>query len=211
MQRFLGVLLLLVLVPLSAIADGPPARGRVGAPYQEPVTGAPWTGFYVGAGIGTYTGIVEIDKVEVDLGNWGFLGDVRAGYDYQFPGGTLVVGAFGGYSFGEAEADIGGIEASLTPTWNLGARLGVAFDRSLIYAGYKISQAEVAIQGVEDRTVTGHSVLGGVELMAFKPMSVQLEYAYTMYDSVAVGPLEVDPSAHSVMLRGVYRLPVVSW
>lgn len=209
-MRNLLVGLLLACFTLSAMADGLPQRqqSRVGVPYQAPTEAISWTGLYGGGGVGVFAGLtgLEVEGTNVlDAGNWGYLGDVRVGYDYQFPGGTLVIGGFGGYSFGEAEAEIGGINASLVPTWNLGARVGIAAGNSLIYTGYKYSEARTNVLDVRD-TVGGHTVLGGIEIMAFKPASLGLEYGYTQYDKVRISEgLDAEPEAHTVMLRGNVR------
>jgi opacity protein-like surface antigen len=204
-------LALAVIVSQSAaMADGLPQRqSRIGAPFVEPA-GVSWTGAYVGGGVGVFAGLtgLEVDKDVLDAGNWGYLGDVRVGYDYQFKGGAVVVGAFTGYSFGKANADINigeeVLSASLVPTWNIGVRAGIAAGNSLIYTGYKYSQADVKAGGVDD-TIEGHTILGGIELMAFRPISLAMEYGYTQYDKVRVDGVDAQPEAHTVMLRGNIR------
>lgn len=209
MRRILAGSLLMCFT-LPAMGDGLPQRqpSRVGVPYQAPTEAISWTGLYGGGGIGVFTGLTGLeveDKNVLDAGNWGYLGDVRLGYDYQFPGGSLVIGGFGGYSFGEAEAEVIGIDARLVPTWNLGARVGIAAGNSLIYTGYKYSEAETSVLDARD-TVGGHTVLGGIEIMAVKPVSLGLEYGYTQYDKVRISDdVDAKPEAHTVMLRGNVR------
>src|SRR5262245_6862733 len=177
-MRRLLVGLTLVCSTLPVMADGLPQRQqRIGEPYAPAAQGAVnWSGPYVGGGVGVFAGLTGLEEKGAnvfDVGNWGYLGDVRVGYNHQFPGGILVLGPFAGYSFGEAEADIAGIPARLKPTWNVGARLGVAVGNSLIYTGYKYSQAEIDVGGIGD-TIEGHTILGGIELMAFRPVNLQM-------------------------------------
>ena len=196
------------------MADGPTIgrRPAIGVPYQE-ASKYTWTGFYGGGGVGIFSGLTGLEGIDegfieaLDAGNWGYIGDVRVGYDYQFPGGILVLGAFAGYTFGEASAVIGGIEASLTPTWNIGGRVGITtWNSSLLYVGYKYSEAEINFGGAES-TVAGHTALVGFELPLAQALTIGAEYGYTKYDDVNLGGgVVAEPEAHTIMLRGNVRL-----
>lgn len=225
---------MLSTVSLAILAAGPslgaslPTKGRVAAPQQpvpyyqpEPVDqwAGSWNGFYLGLGVGTQIGLAEVSSpfgegvFSLDsVGNWGFVGDVKAGYDFRVSNTPFVIGLFGGYSLGESEVKLTVGEfsgaCSLAQTWNVGGRGGiVAWNSSLLYVGYKYQRADLDCSGQGTRDIGGHGILGGYEIPVTKSITLALEYSYVMMDETSFGQVNVDPEIHSVMLRGNVRFP----
>jgi outer membrane immunogenic protein len=144
---------LLAAIAAVAAAAGPVMAADMGAPvYKAPPPPPPapvynWTGFYVGAGAGygmwdldTSTSIPLLGgatSTVTNNGGRGWVGQVVAGYDYQFPVANfnLVAGVFGDYDFGHVTGSMSaGLATSPTDTisgiekerssWAVGGRLG---------------------------------------------------------------------------------------
>lgn len=205
-----------------ADAASPSSRGKIksddgliGTPYAPESNGGwpgSWTGLYVGLGVGTMAGLANLEGAHGPLlegvGAWGWVGDVKVGYDYRFPQSPFVIGLFGGYSLGGVEISGGfGEEASITPTWNVGVRGGlVAWNSSLIYVGYAYNRADLDVPfGDGPGTIGGHTLLGGVEMPVSKAVTMALEYGFTQWDAFDVNGVDVDPVDHRVMLRANLR------
>jgi outer membrane immunogenic protein len=250
MKKFL--LSATALIALTAAASAADLPSRYAAP--APIAAVPlftWTGFYVGAQAGYAWGEDEtslfFDGVAVDLGGIatdfdsdGFVGGVHAGYNYQI--GSFVVGV-------EADIEAAGIEGDLTVTdaalpgyaasvsseinfqGSLRARLGVAFDRALIYATGGLAFANIEntysatlpagnVLGVPagtysesfDDTEWGWTIGAGVEYAFTNNLTARLEYRYTQFDDVENasdlvpgGSAEQDPEFHTVRVGLSYK------
>ncbi len=167
-----------------------------------------WTGFYAGAQMGYATGYdvtKEYDtptRAFVGLQNYfrpgGFLAGIHAGYNFQF--GRLVAGV-------EADAEITDIHGGFTDPpvapFNPGgygatrinfqgsirARLGYAFDRTLLYVTGGPSFAQIESKYTNwaltsekfTRTVTGATFGGGVEHAVTNYLTLRGEYRFTAY------------------------------
>ena len=191
---------LLATTGLAAAADLPTRKSVEFAPVPPAFT---WTGFYVGAqagymwgrdktteymtATGAFTGFAW--KYNLDSG----FGGLHAGYNRQF--GMFVAGvevdadrlidAKGGFR------DPGGIGRARRD-WNFSARgrLGVAFDRVLIYAtgGYAATRAKYAYfnpalgfgEGFA-KTFSGYTLGAGVEYAVTDSLSARVEYRYADY------------------------------
>ncbi len=134
-------------------ADLPSKKGAAAAPL--PVF--TWTGFYVGASVGTVSSMTDYSSA--DYGSWeksstqgsGALAGLGAGYNYQY--GNVVVGLEGDYSFATAKSGFGDSnyvagESKLTGFGTLRARFGFALDRTLVYA-----TGGLAIANLQSKTV----------------------------------------------------------
>jgi outer membrane immunogenic protein len=220
-----------------------------------PVTKAPvivpaaynWTGFYIGAHVGGVWGTkdwtdITFPAVPVNLGSHdlsGFLAGGQVGINYQV--NNIVFGIEGQGSWTNADGDhacVVGIRTCRTEANWLGTvagRLGIAFDRALIYAkggGAFINEryfvnalpggALVASTG--DDTRWGWMVGGGVEWAVVDNWSVKVEYNFMDFrdDSfdfrtpagVAFATARIDQQMHVVKAGLTYRFnwggPVVA-
>jgi outer membrane immunogenic protein len=147
MKKFL----LGTIAAIAALAAGSASAADMSKPMYKaappPAPVASWTGFYVGAGYGY--GMWTADTIvapavglpptaAVTNGGKGWLGDVVAGYDYQFNAGSfgnMVAGVFGNYDFGSIKGQfesgtafapvstLGGTEKE-TSSWAVGGRIG---------------------------------------------------------------------------------------
>ena len=167
----------------AASAADLPARAAP-VPYVAPVPIFTWTGFYVGlnAGWGWRNSdeqsvliapgpgvVVPGTLVFPDNGDGGFTGGGQLGYNWQF--GSFVVGAEADIQWADTDGNqnvvflpgagitgtfIPGVFESNAPEWwgSVRGRLGVAFDRVLVYATGGVAYTE---------DNAGWTVGGGVE------------------------------------------------
>lgn len=191
---------LLTAVALSAMASTAMAADlprRAPAPAPAPVYVAPiftWTGFYVGGQLGGGWGRSEIAGIGYNAN--GVVGGLHAGYNQQF--GSIVAGVEGDFeatSMKGSTAFAGTLLKTRAP-WqgSLRARVGVAFDRALIYATGGVAFAslrnEVIVPPFASSTSTtraGWTVGAGVEYAIDNNWSVRAEYRYTDYGRFNVG------------------------
>ena len=217
----LGLLAVIVAAPASA-ADLPRQT-----PYRAPayVTSYNWTGFYLGAHAGYGWGSSD-DGFEL---SGGFIGG-QVGYNWQAMGSPWVLGV----ELDSAWADFGRSEhvscrpvfcpSRRTPTTmgSLRARVGYAFDRTMIYAtgGLGWINNEVSINAAlgpfvfgatESQTHFGGVIGAGVE-HAFAPnWSVKGEYLYSMYGSETYfgalgGGFSSDADTHTIKVGVNYHI-----
>ena len=239
----------LALVGLAAttMLSGAALAADISRPvYKAPPAGAlpvtyDWTGFYIGG----HVGYGWADKHWTDAFGLntshtsdGFLGGGQAGFNYQI--NQLVLGIEGDVSWANLKggsAQTFGLAAPITSTFNsevdwtstLTGRLGVAFDRWLVYgkggvawAGDRYSttrfQAPGTIAEITD-TRWGWTAGAGVEY-AFAPQwSAKLEYNYMDFGSqrysFAPGTFtDIDQQIHAVKFGINYKFgyggPVVA-
>jgi outer membrane immunogenic protein len=188
MNRFLLSASLLVLAAPAFAADVPGRR----AP-QPVFTQAPpmftWTGFYLGANAGAVWGDFTKTGKPIDT-KAGFTGGVTAGYNYQI--NNIVLGLEGDYNY----SGLGGrglifpgpaaVKGDLTSFGTARGRLGVAFDRALIYGtgGYAFGFSSLE-SGFLKSTSSHHGyVVGaGLEYAFTQNVSAKAEYLYMPLDS----------------------------
>src|SRR5690348_5849839 len=118
---------------LSSAADLP--RPAYKAPqYLNPAPAFSWTGFYIGPHIGY--GWSRFSGDGDSRTGKGWLGGVQGGYNYQI--GQFVLGIEGEYSWADVKYDTPLFGGTLTIKNDYfataAARIGYAFDRSLVYA-----------------------------------------------------------------------------
>lgn len=187
----------LALMPACAMAEGPIA----------------WTGFYVGAHGGHAWNSTEVSAggMSIDgLSSDGFLGGAHAGFDYQVPGTSLVLGLDGGYTFGKQTFEVTPalLEAEIGDRWFVGGRVGYAIGIVLPYVHGGWTQAETSLKAggtsVPSGDLKGWRAGAGVEFkvpdMPF--MTLGLKYTYTRYDTETVAGitgLERADENHDVM------------
>lgn len=213
----LGVALLTAAAPVYA-ADLP---SRKAAPAYPALTAFSWTGLYaglhVGYGFGGEQNVSTVGQLgpnianiatgarpgSVDLDRNGFIGGAQIGYNWQI--GSIVYGLETDISY----TDLKDIRAIVTPQINTGlaqsnllntelkylgtarARLGYAFDRTLVYATGGLAYGEVEnsfdmlaptgirqFAGTKSDTKFGYTVGAGIEYAITNTISFKAEYLY---------------------------------
>lgn len=147
----------LILVAATTLVALPAAAGGLGAPAPEPVptapaptpivSGADWTGGYVGAQLG-------YGDLSGGLSGDGALGGIHAGYRQDF--GGFVLG--GEIDHDVADISLGGGDALKSVT-RLKLSAGADLGRTLVYATAGGAQARADVGGA---TLTDSGWLGGV-------------------------------------------------
>jgi outer membrane immunogenic protein len=190
-------------------ADMAPPEAPV-APVIEEVSGVyDWNGFYVGAQTGYGWGDAEVDDAGISespgLDGWALGG--YTGYNYQT--GPFVIGLEGDvkYDWNEDKFDLGGIPMELKSDWSgsLRARMGYAFDRTLVYAtgGYAFTNAELRDQETGDsdsKTLNGWTIGAGFEHAFTDNFIGRAEYRYTDYGDADLMGVNTDLKSSDVML-----------
>lgn len=197
----------------AASADSLPNRNRIGTPYAAPATTDTfnWTGVYLDVGGGYAWSSTELsaDGVSIDgLSGQGWRGDGRVGVDVNVAP-NVVGGVFAGYGYGSSEFRIDdGSDAfriRLTPTWNVGSRIGWSSGKNLWYAGAAWQQAELDIDHVGTKTINGIKALAGVETYIAPQLTFAVEAGHTWYESQSVGDARLEPTDLEVMGRLKWR------
>jgi outer membrane immunogenic protein len=199
----------------SALAADLPSRAAPPV-YAPPIPIFTWTGVYLGGDIGYAWGANSNSNVtivgprgNVFSGNVGggsvngVIGGAHVGYNYQF-GPVFGTGAFVAGLEGDVEGSslsrtvtlpfvgpFGGttLSARENVTGSIRGRIGVAFDRVLLYAtgGAAFGGFESSINvpgfGFFQRNTTrvGYTVGGGLEYAVTNNWSVRAEYRYSNY------------------------------
>jgi outer membrane immunogenic protein len=165
--------ILSLCVALAALAIASPA-GAADMPIRGPqYKYAPppsavfnWTGMYVGGHLG-YGFADDVD---------GFLGGVQLGYNWQFSP-NIVFGL---------EADITGTDMNGTPLGipvhidylaTARARIGYAWDRTMLYGTGGLAYSRAAAAGLHD-TDTGWAAGAGLEWAYSNSWTLKAEYLY---------------------------------
>lgn len=191
--------------------------GTAGA---EPPAAHPWTGFYVGAGLGAGT-VVQSQTIVDSLGplfsdtygGTGYFATVTAGYDYRVMP-RVVAGAFFDYDLSRISNDSW---STLLPfdhkhAWSLGARLGYLANPTTLWyglGGYTQSSFDYFMVGSKE--LRGFFVGGGAESQLGGNWSLRGEYRYTQFrqetliDFCGCASLEAETSAHTGRLLLIYR------
>ncbi len=165
--------------------------------YAPPVYN--WSGFYIGGHIG---GGFENSKwtdpftgADDTFNHSGFLGGAQVGVNTQF--NWLVLGLEGDFSWTSLAKGTGtdsiGDTITTSPQWTstITGRIGVAFDRLLVYGkgGLAIAQDESTFTPVggatvtDDLTRTGWTAGAGLEYALNNNWSVRAEYDYLGFGS----------------------------
>lgn len=167
------------LTPVAAAAsdvDGRYYRERAVAPAYYDPPAYRWQGLY----LGVHAGGDFARGFNFSADGVGFVGGGQAGYNMQF--GPAVVGVeIEGSHLGDAQRQVGGV--SVDQNWRVAGkgRLGLSFDRSLIYAtvGYALTEFEAPrFSGVNDGWRGGYLLGGGIEQAFAGGLSVKAEYNY---------------------------------
>jgi len=198
LRRLAGATAGLVLTGTSAFA------ADLGVAPLAPLPVFTWTGFELGVQVGGGAGrtTVHVDGAAAPFpgfpssdgyGSSGVFGGIHVGYNYQFAG-PIVAGVQLEYNFagitGNASAPpLNYLETSIREFGSADGRLGVAFDRLLIYAigGFAYGDIRSQIQlaglapGVTDFFAVnryGFDVGGGLEYNFYGNWTARAEYRY---------------------------------
>lgn len=210
----LGFVGAMALLTGNAVADGMKQRAPACCD-----TARPWTGFYVGVGVGAAAVVhdLTIGPIGFDgIGGEGVFGTVIVGYDRQLAP-NWVGGIFTDFDFSGVSTDLsiaGLFNASVEHknTWSVGARLGMLTSPSTLWygvAGYTQAQFEInsTIGGLDLPDFAGYFVGGGVESQLRDGWGLRAEYRFTQFDreDIIAGVIGVEPSMHSARLALTYK------
>jgi outer membrane immunogenic protein len=227
---------LIAAAPVTAADLGPvPAAPVKSQPYVAPLYD--WTGFYLGGHAGPAwssatvrdpTGVTFAPPgAGVDVSGTGWLAGGQLGYNHQL--GAWVFGIEGDLSYTDIRASATspfGVNVTTQPNWvgTITGRLGIAWDRTLVYAkagaafgetSYTVRAPAVVFRGTDTRT--GWTVGAGAEYALWNNWSVKAEYNYidlgtrtVTATSPAGAPLTADAkmTEHMIKLGANYRF---SW
>jgi outer membrane immunogenic protein len=185
-RLFLSTALIALAAP--AFAADLPRRQQPAQTFAAPPIFT-WTGFYLGANAGAVWGDFTKAGSFIDA-KTGFTGGVTAGYNHQI--NSIVLGVEGDYNY----SGMGGrgsvlpgptpVKGDLTSFGTIRGRLGVAFDRALIYGtgGYAFGFSSLE-SGFLKSTSSHHGyVIGaGLEYAITNNWSAKGEYLYMPLDS----------------------------
>jgi outer membrane immunogenic protein len=216
-------------------ADAPPVRSAPAkaVPYVAPLYD--WTGFYVGAHGGAGwadstlrdpTGATFAPPgAGVNISGNGWLGGAQLGYNYQLD--AWVFGIEGDLSYTDIRGSTTspfGVTLNNRLNWvsTVTGRLGIAWDRTLIYAkaGAAFGETSYAAQVplvVDFRgkdTRAGWTVGAGAEYAIWENLSVKAEYNYidlgtrTLTATTPAGgstPIDAKTAEHTIKFGANYR------
>jgi outer membrane immunogenic protein len=159
------------------------------APLPPPVPVFTWTGFELGAQVGGGVGRTSVSLLQFSnsYSTSGVFGGIHVGFNYQLMG-PLVIGIQGEYNFagitGNATSvPLNFLSTSIRQFGSADGRLGIAFDRLLIYAIGGFAYADIRSQ-----ILCGQFQCGGFPLSPLGP--VIRDFAANRYGFDVGGGLE---------------------
>jgi outer membrane immunogenic protein len=183
LSTFAAAAALSVAAPAFA-ADIPGRRAPQGFEPRT-IPAFTWTGFYVGLNAGTVWGDFTKEGKVIDA-KTGFTGGLTVGYNQQI-GQQFVAGLEADYNYsglggrGFAVPSGAVVKGDMTSFGTIRGRLGMSFDRALVYAtgGYAFGFSKIS-GPVLSETATHHGyALGvGLEYAFTNNISAKAEYLY---------------------------------
>ncbi len=156
-----------------------------------------WTGFYLGLNAGIIG--VDFSKGAGFLdGKPGFTGGITAGYNHQI--GSVVLGVEGDYNYsgaggrGSVPLALQVSRGELNSFGTIRGRLGLAFDRALIYGTGGYAFGSTKFNGgllTGGNTQSGYALGGGLEYAFTQNISAKAEYLYMPLTAKGSGPVGV--------------------
>jgi outer membrane immunogenic protein len=189
------------------------ARDNAGSAIASPAYD--WTGFYVGAALGTGEVMDDISSVIVDyngIGGDGILGELDAGYDYDFGNfvaGVMVDGIYSGIGGGNASTS-----AKVDYGFDVLGRVGMKVNPSTlayVLGGYSWAHFKLPGLGVDDWSGSGYSVGGGLETAISTHTTLGIEYRYAQYADedfsvgAPIGTAKIEPSTNTMRVGLKYK------
>jgi outer membrane immunogenic protein len=199
-----------LLIPTKAFADGmtssksKPAMPPAMSYEAPPMPTAPWTGFYLGAGLGSGSVVHKLSADAPGFGNLatfdgiggtGILGKLSVGYDRQIAP-SWVVGAFLDYDFSGVKTELNvpiipfNAQVKNEHTWTVGGRLGYLTSPSTLWysmIGYTQTEykLDTSVPGftLDIPKFSGYMLGSGVESQLRDGWSMKAEYRYAKYGS----------------------------
>jgi len=175
-------LLLTATSPFAADLAPPP-------PPPPPLPVFSWTGFELGVQVGGGTGQTSVTLLPFarSYDTSGVFGGIHVGFNYQLMG-PIVVGVQGEYNFAGVTGSTTGIPLNYLSTGirqfgSVDGRLGIAFDRLLIYAIGGFAYADI-----RNQILCGQFQCGGFPTSPFGP--VTRDFAANRYGFDVGGGLE---------------------
>ena len=218
---------LLSAAAASALMAGTAFAGNIQPAPQEPVIApAPmpvyqspdWTGFYAGgqlgyadvSGSGTNDSSTGNDNLSYvgpaygfDANGDGFIGGLTLGYDYDFGGGVVGVGA--DYDWTDITLGSNANPANntkLESIWRLKARAGAKIGDGLLYATAGYAQADTKDYGSED----GYFVGAGYEYLISEQFSLGGEVLYHEFNDFSGTDVpDFDTEVVTAQVRATFR------
>ncbi|NBN63290.1 outer membrane beta-barrel protein [Microvirga tunisiensis] len=207
---------LAVLAALSgqAIAADLPQSSFPANDYSAPVDSSrfDWSGFYFGGNLGWSW--AEFSHRSNPTGKFNARGDgvtfgVHGGYNHEiFPNFIAGVEADLQYADLEKRRSSNNVSVRASSNWNgsLRGRLGVTFDRFMVYGTGGLAIADLTVRaptGKHDATQLGWTVGAGVEGAVTDKVTARLEYLYADYgrDSFNLGPVRYRTETTTSTLR----------
>jgi outer membrane immunogenic protein len=205
-------LLAFALTGVAAMASANAADLAVKAPVYKaaPMVYPSWAGLYIGGHIGGAWGTTDVTDFDEDRHQFknnssGLFGGGTVGYNFQT--GNFVYGVeadFGGMGLSHSTVEAGPnhITSQIGSGFYMDAtaRLGYAFDKTLVYAkgGYAFFDGPVtvvdpgeALTGVKG--LNGWTVGGGIEYKIAPAWSVKAEYQFFDFGTTSVVMPPSDP------------------
>ena len=175
-----------------SIASAADLAVRKAPPPPAPISS--WTGFYIGAHVGTGWGTTESEFSDIALrisqtSTNGFLGGVQVGYNLQLSPAVVigVEGDFSGTSIKGTSPCFVVVSCSTDHDWvaTLAGRFGVTYDRALFYVKGGVAWAQTtyaaSLGGFTtsvDETRLGALFGTGIEYAFLPGWSAKVEYNY---------------------------------
>jgi outer membrane immunogenic protein len=205
---FSGFAVAALLLPTVALADGMDKAPKPMPAYEAaPTPVAQWTGFFLGAGLGSGS---VVHKLSADvtpggnlatfdgIGGTGMFGKLTAGYDRQVAP-KWVVGAFIDFDFSDIKSELNipiipfSAKLKHENSWTVGGRLGYLTSPSTLwYSSIGYTQADYKL----DTSVPGFTLdvpkfngymLGtGVESHLRDGWFLKAEYRYTKFERESI-------------------------
>lgn len=144
-----------------------------------------WTGAYIGVQGGHTSGQVSAVGTPGSASPDGWMGGIRAGFDYQPANSRLVFGILADLNLGDVsgEAKIAGVTVPVSADMSgtLRGRVGYAFDGFMLYGtgGLSATRYDVSMAKLSGETTALGWVAGvGVETKLYQNVSIGAEYLY---------------------------------
>jgi outer membrane immunogenic protein len=160
-----------------------------------------WTGFYIGAHLGSAWSDAEwtdpVSGLSNNLSNVGVSGGAQLGFNYQFDSMVFgLEGDFSGMSLSTSGTDAAGFVHSTSTYWTstVTGRLGYAIDRALFFAKGGAAFADerdtvtspLDVSSGTSTTQVGWTAGGGLEYAIDRNWSAKVEYGYLGFGSQTV-------------------------
>lgn len=184
-----------------------PVASALAADQLEAQPAYNWSGIYTGLQAGGVWNRTD-DGADGFSMNGGTVG-AFAGANWQ--SGNLVFGVEGDVSYSDVSGSIFAINVSAKLEAALRARLGYAFDRTLVYSAVGLAVARVHVEAIpildKTETFTGWTVGGGAEYALTDNWTVRADYRYSDYgnSNFGIGGDGFDLTGHAARFGVTYK------